>query len=70
MHFRYYLNPTPKDRNIEFDPKQNLIHNLQSFEQVRQPWKEYHYIFAVLAAVMLVHKAFTNECIEANPPEM
>jgi hypothetical protein len=37
MHFRYYLNPTPNDRNIEFDPKQNLIHNLQSFEQVRQP---------------------------------
>jgi hypothetical protein len=23
--FSYYLNPTPSDRNIEFDPKQNLL---------------------------------------------
>lgn len=23
--FTYYLNPTPNDRNIEFDPKQNLL---------------------------------------------
>jgi hypothetical protein len=27
MHFTYYLNPTPNDRNIEFDPKQNLLPN-------------------------------------------
>ena len=25
MQFTYYLNPTPNDRNIEFDPKQNLL---------------------------------------------
>jgi hypothetical protein len=25
MQFSYYLNPTPNDRNIEFDPKQNLF---------------------------------------------
>jgi hypothetical protein len=25
MQFTYYLNPTPNDRNIEFDPKHNLI---------------------------------------------
>lgn len=25
MQFRYYLNPTPNDRNVEFDPKQNLF---------------------------------------------
>jgi hypothetical protein len=25
MHFTYYLNATPNDRNVEFDPKQNLI---------------------------------------------
>jgi hypothetical protein len=37
MQFAYYLNPTPNDRNIEFDPKQNLIHSVQSFEQVNQP---------------------------------
>jgi hypothetical protein len=37
MQFTYYLNPTPNDRNIEFDPKQNLLHNLQSFEQVSAP---------------------------------
>jgi hypothetical protein len=37
MNFRYYLNPTPNDWNIEFDPKQNLIHNLKSFERVTAP---------------------------------
>jgi len=37
MQFSYYLNPTLNDRNIEFDPKQNLLGGLQSFEQVRQP---------------------------------
>jgi len=37
MQFRYYLNPTPNDRNIEFDPKQNLLKGLPSFEQVGQP---------------------------------
>ncbi len=25
MQFTYYLNPTPNDRNIEFDPKHNLL---------------------------------------------
>lgn len=25
MHFTYYLNPTPNSRNVEFDPKQNLL---------------------------------------------
>jgi len=37
MQFTYYLNPTPNDRNIEFDPKQNLLDGLQSFEQVSAP---------------------------------
>jgi hypothetical protein len=37
MQFTYYLNPTPNDRNIEFDPKQNLLGGLQSFEQVSAP---------------------------------
>jgi hypothetical protein len=37
MQFAYYLDPTPNNRNIEFDPKQNLIHSLQSFEQVSAP---------------------------------
>ena len=37
MQFSYYLNPTPNDRNIEFDPKQNLLSGLQSFEQVNSP---------------------------------
>jgi len=23
--FTYYFNPTPNDRNLEFDPKQNLF---------------------------------------------
>jgi hypothetical protein len=37
MQFTYYLNPTPNDRNIEFDPKQNLLGDLQSFEGVSAP---------------------------------
>jgi hypothetical protein len=37
MQFRYYLNPTPNSRILEFDPKQNLLGSLQSFEQVSAP---------------------------------
>ena len=37
MQFTYYLNPTPNDRNVEFDPKLNLLGGLQSFEQVTAP---------------------------------
>jgi hypothetical protein len=37
MNFRYYLDPTPNDRNIEFDPKQDLLGGLESFEGVRLP---------------------------------
>jgi hypothetical protein len=37
MHFTYYLNPTPNDRNMEFDPQQNLLKGLKSFEQVSRP---------------------------------
>ena len=33
MHFRYYLNPTPNDRNVEFDPSKNLLPS----ERVSQP---------------------------------
>ena len=33
----YYLNPTPMDRNIEFDPKHNLFKNLSWNEEVREP---------------------------------
>jgi hypothetical protein len=36
MQFRYYLNPTPNDRNVEFDPKQNLL-GVQSYEEVSAP---------------------------------
>jgi hypothetical protein len=35
--FNYYLNPTPNSRNVEFDPKQNLFNDLQTFEQVSAP---------------------------------
>ncbi len=37
IRFTYYLNPTPNDRNLEFDPKQNLCKNLSSLEEVRDP---------------------------------
>lgn len=35
--FTYYLNPTPNDRNLEFDPGRNLFTNLPVAEQVREP---------------------------------
>jgi hypothetical protein len=37
MQFKYYLNPTPNSRNVEFDPKHNLLGGLPSFEQVKAP---------------------------------
>jgi hypothetical protein len=37
MTFKYYLNPTPNLRDIEFDPKQNLLTNLNEFEGVSEP---------------------------------
>lgn len=37
LRFTYYLNPTPNDRNLEFDPKQNLFKDLKPMEQVREP---------------------------------
>lgn len=37
MQFRYYLNPTPNDQNVEFEPKHNLIGGLQSYEEVDLP---------------------------------
>jgi hypothetical protein len=35
--FAYYFNPTPSDRNVEFDPKQNLMTNLKFDEAVKAP---------------------------------
>ncbi len=37
MTFSYYFNPTPNDRNVEFDPKQNLMTNLKPGEGVSEP---------------------------------
>ena len=37
MQFRYYLNPTLNDRNVEFDPKENLLGGLEAFERVKAP---------------------------------
>jgi hypothetical protein len=37
MQFSYYLNPTPSDRNIEFDPKRNLMKTLTPLEAVTEP---------------------------------
>lgn len=37
LQFRYYFNPTPNSRNIEFDPKQNLLGGIRSFERVAAP---------------------------------
>jgi len=37
VHMIYYLNPTPNDRNMEFDPKKNLFKNLSDLQQVTAP---------------------------------
>jgi hypothetical protein len=37
MRFTYYLNPTPNSRNLEFDPKHNLMANLKPLEGVEAP---------------------------------
>ena len=37
VSFTYYLNPTPNDRNMEFDPNQNLFTNLSQDEKVNDP---------------------------------
>ena len=35
--FTYYFNPDPNDRNLEFDPSQNLFEDLEPEEMVREP---------------------------------
>jgi hypothetical protein len=37
INFTYYLNPSINSRNIEFDPKQNLLKNLSHSQQVTAP---------------------------------
>lgn len=37
MNFTYYFNPTPNDRNLEFDPTRNLFKDLPRKERVTQP---------------------------------
>jgi hypothetical protein len=37
MGFDYYVNPTPNDRNVEFDPKNNLVKDLKPIEAVKEP---------------------------------
>ena len=37
ISFTYYFNPSPNDRNLEFDLKQNLFKSLDTTEQVREP---------------------------------
>jgi hypothetical protein len=37
VSFTYYLNPTPNDRNLEFDGKNNLFKDPESLEEVYNP---------------------------------
>jgi hypothetical protein len=37
MRFTYYFNPTPNDRNLEFDPKRNLLTDLEDAMRVSDP---------------------------------
>lgn len=36
IQFTCYFNPTPNDRNLEFDPKRNLFQKLDIFEEVNE----------------------------------
>jgi hypothetical protein len=37
LFFTYYYNQTQNDRNMEFDPKRNLLTSLKDSETVRNP---------------------------------
>lgn len=37
VRFTYYFNPTPNDRNLEFDPEQNLFKDLKAADEVWAP---------------------------------
>ena len=37
VSFTYYFNPQASDRNLEWDPKQNLLTGLSNLESPRQP---------------------------------
>jgi hypothetical protein len=37
LRLSHYLNPTPNDRNMEFDIRHNLLKNLSRLEQVDSP---------------------------------
>jgi hypothetical protein len=37
MHFRYYLDPTPNDLNIEFDPAKNLLKSSRTISRQLPP---------------------------------
>jgi hypothetical protein len=37
IQFSYLLNPTPNDRNLEFDTKKNLFKELDMLEEIRKP---------------------------------
>lgn len=37
MGFDYYLNPTPNDHNLEFNPTKNLVKDIGEFEVIKEP---------------------------------
>ena len=37
LYLPYYFNPTPNDRNLELDPKRNLLTNLEYEERANEP---------------------------------
>ena len=37
LRFKYFFNPMPNDRNVEFDPQKNLIKDLKPLEEVKEP---------------------------------
>jgi hypothetical protein len=37
LKLTYYFNPTPNDRNLEFDPKRNLFGKVPPVDRVSAP---------------------------------
>jgi hypothetical protein len=37
IQMKYYLNPTPNDRNMEYDPKRNLLTDIKPVESPSAP---------------------------------
>jgi hypothetical protein len=55
MNFRYCFNPEVNSRNVEFDPKQNLLKGLKSTEQVDAPSSHEGFFWLFISVLLAAH---------------